>query len=73
METISKTETEVIKTITTEIVYDIKELSAELLTIEETLAGLNKLPDEILIPNDDKFSSLIILSNRRDEIKALLK
>ena len=53
-------------------VYDIEKLMAELREIDLKIKKLEKEPDGIVVPNDEKFSELEMLNERKEKINKLL-
>ena len=71
--TYQKTKDTITKITSHEEVFDVKKLNTELEEIEVQIKELEKEPDEITAPNDEKFMSIDMLNNRKNKIKELLK
>lgn len=73
METISIKGDVVTKTITQVETFSKKDLEARLVEIKNTLNDVDKMPDEITMPNDFKFQTKKQLEEEREDINSKLK
>jgi hypothetical protein len=70
METITRTKGTITK-VTTEMIY-LQPLKDELIEIEKQLVDLEKEPDEVLVPNDEKFLRISQFKDRIFDINKIL-
>jgi hypothetical protein len=73
METYISLDKDTVKRVTTsEEVIDLKKLRGELVSIDKELASLEKEPDEVLMPNQNKTFRIEDLNVRKGEIQKFL-
>jgi len=73
METWEIVSKDLVKKVTTEeVLFDLKKLRVELGEIDKQLKDAESLPDEILMPNDDKRVLISLLNSRREELNKII-